>query len=128
MLDRCSIYSSFWWWWWWWWGAQWLVFLKTMQILNSYPSWNHLETIVNYLACLLVRHFGCAHIMTFGMAHLHPLQILVVLLKNIFFYLLNNISYKLDLKNQFLHKFFNDSLLWEGLVKKRKKLPNIIGA
>ena len=34
------------------------------------------------------------------------------MLKNIFFYLLNNISFKLDLQNQFLHEFFNNSLLW----------------
>ena len=27
---------------------------------------------------------------------------------------LNNISYTLDLKNQFLHEFFNNSLQWGG--------------
>ena len=34
--------------------------------------------------------------------------------KNIFFNLLNNSSYKLDLKNQLLLEFFNNSLLWGG--------------
>ena len=34
--------------------------------------------------------------------------------KPVFFNLLNNISYKLEIKNQFQDEFLNNSLLWEG--------------
>ena len=41
---------------------------------------------------------------------LKPIR-LVVYVEKYFFYLLNYISYRLDLKNKFLHDFFNNSLL-----------------
>ena len=44
------------------------------------------------------------------------------IIKNLIYFLnpQNNITYKLDLKNQFLHEFFNNNLVWRGSTALRK--------